>query len=281
VDVGIGRDPNLLWINLRRDAKLTDGRRAWLQSEDFRKAISHAVDREVFVNAVYLGAAVPLYGPVTPSFGQWYVPDLPAFSFDRDQARSLLAGLGLRDTDGDGMLEDRTGSPVRFSLITQQGMDARERGAAVIQDQLRQVGVAVDVIGLDQGTMQSRYSAGEFEAMYFGVDITDPDPALMGGFWLSSGFFHFWNPSQASPATEWEARIDELVRRLITTVGDDERRDLFAEVQRIFAEHVPALYFAAPRVYVAMSARVLNATPAVGRPQVLWNAEVLAVKEGG
>jgi len=280
-DVGIGRDPNLMWINLRPDAKLAETRRAWLQSEDFRKAISHAVDRDVFVNTVYLGAAVPLYGPVTPGFGAWYVPDLPTYAFDRAQARALLAGLGLADRNGDGMLDDRAGAPVRFSLITQQGADTRERGAAVIQDQLRQVGIAVDVVGLDQGTIIQRYGPGDFDAIYFFTHVTDPDPSLMSAFWLSSGFFHFWNPSQAKPATAWEGRIDELMGQLTTSVDDAERHRVFAEAQRIFAEHVPALYFAAPRVFVAMSPRVLNAQPAVGPPQVLWNAEVLAAKEGG
>jgi len=279
VDVGIGRDPNLMWINLRPDAKMSDTRRAWLQSEDFRKAISHAVDRDVFVNAVYLGAAVPLYGPVTPGFGSWYVPDLPTYALDRDRARALLAGLGLADRNGDGVLDDRAGAPVRFSLITQQGADTRERGAAVIQDQLRQVGIAVDVVGLDQGTIIQRYGPGDFEAIYFFTNVTDPDPSLMSAFWLSSGYFHFWNPGQSSPATAWERRIDELMGQLTTSIDDAERHQLFAEAQRIFAEHVPALYFAAPRVYVAMSPRVLNAQLAVGPPQVLWNAEVLAAKE--
>jgi hypothetical protein len=40
---------------------------------------------------------------------------------------------------------------------------------------------------------------------------------------------------------------------------------------------VPALYFAAPTIYVAMSARVVNAMPALANPKVLWNAETLAV----
>lgn len=281
VDVGLAIDPNLMWINLRPDLKASGARRAWLQSEDFRKAISHAVDRDVFVNTVYLGAAESIFGPVTPSHGIWYTPNLPRYAFDRGRARSLLSGLGLADADRDGLLEDRSGAPVRFSLITQKGNNVRERSAAVIQDQLRQVGIAVDVVGLDAGALFQRFSAGDYDAIFFGVIITDPDPAQMTRFWLSSGGFHFWNPGQSTPATEWEARIDDLMRRHVTSLDLDERRALFAEAQRILAEHVPVLYFAAPHVYVAMSPRVANATPAVTKPQVLWNAEVLAVKGGG
>ena len=52
-------------------------------------------------------------------------------------------------------------------------------------------------------------------------------------------------------------------------------------MQRIFAEHVPVLQFAAPRIFVALSARVANATPALLRPAVvLWNPDRLDVREG-
>ena len=56
-----------------------------------------------------------------------------------------------------------------------------------------------------------------------------------------------------------------------------ERERLFAEAQRILAEHQPVICFAAPRMVAALSPRVLNATPAPLKPLVLWNAETLAV----
>ena len=50
-------------------------------------------------------------------------------------------------------------------------------------------------------------------------------------------------------------------------------------MQKIFAEHLPVVYFAAPRVYVATSSRVTNLMPAVSRPQLLWAADTIAVDE--
>ena len=58
-----------------------------------------------------------------------------------------------------------------------------------------------------------------------------------------------------------------------------ERKRLFNEVQRIFAENLPALYFAAPRVYVASSARLINLQSALIRPQIAWSADTLAVRD--
>ena len=57
-----------------------------------------------------------------------------------------------------------------------------------------------------------------------------------------------------------------------------ERRALFTEVQKIFAAHEPMLYFAAPRVYVATSARVQNVEPMLRRPQALWSPDTIAVR---
>ena len=112
-----------------------------------------AVDRESFANTVFLGAAVPVYGPVTPGNHLWFAKDLPQVPHDPERARALLAGLDLRDRNGDGTLDDARGSAVRFSLLTQKGNTSREKGAAVIQEDLRRLGIVVDVVTLDPGAL--------------------------------------------------------------------------------------------------------------------------------
>jgi len=62
-----------------------------------------------------------------------------------------------------------------------------------------------------------------------------------------------------------------------TSVDDGERKRLFDEVQRIYAEHLPVVHFVAPKVFVAASGRLRNLTPAIARPQLLWAADTLAV----
>jgi peptide/nickel transport system substrate-binding protein len=274
--VGVGLDPNLLWFNLT-PAKQQDPRFAWLGQTAFRHAVSCAVSRQAIADVVYLGEAVPIFGPVTPENRTWFVaPDDPCDA-NAAAARERLASLGLADRDGDGLLEDAHGGPVRFTLITQSAHTVRERTAAMVQEQLRQVGVAVDVVGLDPGGLYQRYLAGDYDAIYFGIQSTHTDPAMQPNFWLSSGNFHFWNPNQPTPATDWERRIDELMAEHARTFDPDARKRLFAEVQRIFFEHLPALYFVAPKVTIAVSSRVANEQPAAQIPQLLWSADTLAV----
>ncbi|HYN09098.1 MAG TPA: ABC transporter substrate-binding protein [Vicinamibacterales bacterium] len=276
VDAGVGIDPNVLWFNLVPSARVAK-ECPWLQQEAFRHAVSYAVDRQKIVDTVYLGAAVPIYGPVTPGHGEWYLPDLPVTKHDPSHARTLLGSIGLSDRNGDGMIEDASGKPARFTLLTQKGHTLRERTASLIQEHLRQVGIGVDIIGADPPSLFARYQKGDYDAIFFYAPLDSTDPARSPEFWMSSGPFHLWHPNQTKPATTWEATIDDLMRQQTTTLDPVARRRLFAEVQRLMSAHLPILHFAAPKITIAMSARLRGATPSVLDPPVLWNAEVLSV----
>ncbi|MGH9372236.1 MAG: ABC transporter substrate-binding protein [Vicinamibacterales bacterium] len=275
VDDGIGLDPNLLWFNLKSAAG--KGPRPWLRRKEFRQALSYGVDRQAIANSVYLGAAVPIYGPVTPRNATWYSSSAPAYPRDLAKARQLLAASGLTDRSGDGALEDATGTPARFSILLQQGVTVRERTVAILQEQLRGLGLGVDVVGVDLGSLFKRWQAGDYDTIFHGLQLSATDPAMNLDFWLSSGSAHVWNPGQPTPATEWERQIDELMRQQASATTLPERQRLFSDVQGLFGEYLPALYFVAPRVTLALSPRVANANPAPQIPQVLWSADTLAV----
>jgi len=214
---------------------------------------------------------------VTPGNTEWFSPNVPRYPYSLERARKLLADLGLVNRDDDEWLEDAAGNEARFTVLTYRGNLVLEREAARLRDDLRQVGLAIDVVPLEQNALIDRMLRGDFEAIYFGYNATDLDPALSKDFWLSSGAAHIWNMAQASPATPWEAEVDDLMARQSASLDPAERRRLFAEVQRIFGEEVPALYFVAPRLYMGVSARAINLTPSVLRPQLLWAADTIAV----
>jgi len=275
---GVGVDANMLWFNLTPAAAARNEKtRPYLARTEFRQAIAYGVDRQAVANTLYLGAAVPVFGPVTPGNRTWHSDAAPTYAYDPSRARTLLAGLGLTDRNGDGMLEDAAGRPVRFSILSQGG-HIRGRTAAVIQEQLRKTGIAVDVVELDPPSIFARYGAGDYDSIYFGLQSSALDPAMNLDFWLSSGSNHVWNGGQKTPGTPWEARIDTLMQTMAATAPLADRQRAFAEVQQIFGEHLPAIYFVAPRVTVAMSRRVGGAEPVILDPKILWNPDVLFVR---
>jgi peptide/nickel transport system substrate-binding protein len=277
VELGVSPGADGLWFCLKPSAKKSDPRFAFVQRAEFRQALSHAVDREAFAQTVFLGAAVPVWGPVTPGNKEWFSPNLPRYPYDIEKAKALLAGIGLTDRDGDGTVEDAQGHEARFSIIAQRGLGWNERGLAVIKEQAAKVGIGFDIVFLEFGAMMKQALACDFDAVYMRILTTSLDPANNLDFWLSSGSAHLWNLEQKTPATEWEAQLDALMRRQAASLNPAERRTIFEEAQRLFAQHLPVIYFAAPRIYTAHSARLRGAVPSVQRPPVLWNADSLSV----
>ena len=276
LDLGVSRNADSLWFNLKPGALAGDARAAWLQRDELRQAISMAVDRKVFADTVFFGAGVPIYGAETPANKTWYWAGTPQPPHDPAGARQLLASIGLTPR-GDGVLKDARGQPARFTLLTQKGRPNLERGAAVIRDELKTIGVTVDVVTLDAGAVITAFLNAKYEAVYFSVIKSDLDPGTNRDFWFSSGSGHVWNFEEKTPATDWERRIDELMTRQIASPDQAERKRLYDEVQKIFSEHLPMVYFVAPRIYVAHAARVTNLTPAESRPQLLWRPDTVAV----
>jgi peptide/nickel transport system substrate-binding protein len=278
LDVGVSTQADSFWFNLKPGAFAGDPRGAWLQRDELRHAISMAADRKTFADTVFFGAAVPVFGPVTPSNKAWYWTETPRTPYDPNGAKALLAKIGLVDRNGDGTLDDARGRPARFSILAQEGRPRLVRGASVIADELKKIGLTVDVITLEGNTVIGRILGGQYDAVYFAPLATDTDPATTLDFWLSSGSFHLWNPSQKSPATDWERQIDALMLRQIATTDSAERKRLFDEVQKIFIEHNPVIYFAARHIYVAVSSRMIAVAPVVDAFPVLWGADQIAVR---
>jgi peptide/nickel transport system substrate-binding protein len=279
LELGVSADADLFFFNLRSSYWDKDARRDWITRKEFRKAISHAIDREAFANTVYLGAGVPIWGPVTPGNQKWFSPNVPRYGYSLERSKEILAGIGLTNRDADPWLEDASGNEARFNVIAYKGNSSVERGSAILRDELAEVGIRVDVVLLEQGALIQRMVKGDFESIMFIVNATSLDPAMNPDFWLSSGSAHVWNIGQSKPATDWEKEIDDLMVTVMSSVDQTERKKAFDAVQMIVADNLPVLYFVAPRLYMGVTTRVGGLTPAILRPQLLWNAERMTVNQ--
>ena len=67
----------------------------------------------------------------------------------------------------------------------------------MIQEQLRQAGIQVDVVGLDPNSISAASAQGDYESIYYGFQASSFDPAINLDFWLSGGSAHVWNQGPA------------------------------------------------------------------------------------
>ena len=286
-DAGPGLEYNFLFFNLNEPGEKTPPDLArkmkWFREVKFRQAISAAIDREAIVRLVYQGRGAALWGPVTPGNHRWGNASIPHPQRSLDKARALLKEAGftwITGPNGEPALVDSDAKSVEFSILTSSTNADRTKMATLIQDDLKQLGVRVQIVPTEFRSLIDRVTqTREYEACILGLVSFDADPTADSNVWLSSGGTHLWNPSQAHPATAWEAEIDKLMEQQLAGPSYEQRKKWFDRVQELLAENQPMIFLASPDILVGAKNSIGNFHPAVLEPYVLWNAEQLYFKD--
>jgi peptide/nickel transport system substrate-binding protein len=282
-DLGPGLGMDLLWFNLN-PGKNASGRpfvdpekRAIFEQASFRQAISFALDRRGIARSVYGGLATPQYGPISSGNTLWHNPGLPATAFDSKRAQALLSQAGLRDVNGDGILEFGSRQrPLEIALLTTRGNAAREKTAEILRQYLAQIGLRVNVQLLPLNELAPRFARTfEYEAILLSNTPTDVVPDLQTDMWYSSGVNHFWYPNQAKPNTSWESEIDALTTRMVQSLEEPVRKKSCFQVQEIWARQLPSIAIVAPDILSGWRNSIGNVAPSILVPYLLWNVEEL------
>ena len=276
-DNGPSTDVEFLWLNLKSSSPIPQYKKEWFQSTVFRQAISAAINREDLARVVYRGHARPAVGPFSPANKLWFNSKLTPHRFEPAKALKSLEAAGFRKTGT--VLKDKAGHPVEFSVITSAGKKPRERMAALIQQDLQNIGIKLNIVTLDMRSLIERFTESfQYEACMLGLANVDADPNQLLNVLLSSGAQHAWNPAQKTPATPWEAQIDTLLHAQESAATRAKRKELFDQVQEIMRREEPYIYLVNPNSLTAISPRVKGAKPAVFFPETFWNIEKLSVK---
>ncbi|HEX5706542.1 MAG TPA: ABC transporter substrate-binding protein [Pyrinomonadaceae bacterium] len=287
VDLGPGLSTDYFFFNLNEDeragrAESNPVKLSWFKDARFRRAVAHAIDRQSIAEGVLQGLATPLYGFVSPANKQWRAEDTARPEFDAARSRALLAEAGFqtRGTPDAPELFDAQGNRVGFTLLVPQENEPRVKMAAVVQEDLSKIGIRVQVAPVEFNEVRRRtLQSFDYDAALLGSASTDFDPSSMASILSSSSAEHQWRPSQAKPATEWEARIDELLAVLAREPDEARRRGVFREIQAILAEQMPVVPLVSRHIACAANERVGNHRPSIVFPFSMWNAEELYVRQ--
>ncbi len=148
----------------------------------------------------------------------------------------------------------------------------------MIQADLHAIGIKVTVATLDFASLIQRISENfNYEAVLLGLVNVELDPNSQMNVWLSSSEEHQWNPKQKTPATQWEADVDRLMRGQASTLDDKTRKRYFDQVQEIVADQAPFIYLVNPNALVGISPHLQGAKPVPVRPQTYWNIEWIKI----
>jgi peptide/nickel transport system substrate-binding protein len=260
----VGLDTGMLFVSFNRNPAhyrqhgTTDPHLAWFTDLHFLRAIAHGIDKASIVDTVMHGYGEPAVSYLSPENTQFYDRNLQDYPYDLDRARQLLTEGGYVDRDGDGVIEDRDGHPIEFTLSTNAGNQVREKICAMLKQDWEGLGMKVNFQALDFGLLVEKLDVTfDWDAMVMGF-TGSVEPHTAANLLRSSGNLHLWTPNQQTPATEWEAEIDRQLEAGARTLDPEQRRQAYWRIQEILNQQLPLIQTVRQRRFVAFTNALQN-----------------------
>ncbi len=189
-----------------------------------RQAVAYAVDRTPMIHYILRDFARPAYSLLPPE--SWaYNGDVPHYDHNPDRARQLLEQAGYPAVNG-----------VRLHLTIKTSTDENPRLiAAVLQQQLREVGIALDIRTFEFATFFSDITRGAYQLHSLRWVGGNEDPDIFEYVFHSAKF----SPNGANRTYYANPRVDALIDQARAELDQNARKQIYAEIQRILAEDLP------------------------------------------
>ena len=217
---------------------------------EVRRALTLAIDRQTIIDTLRRGYARIATSPILSSV--WAHADLEPWPYDPGSARSILKDRGWRP-GADGVLQ-QGGERFAFTLVTDAASRSWRDTAAMIQEQLKQVGIEVTIQPMEFNTLVARLQARDFDAAMgaFGMD-TSLD--LTYGFHTDSiedgyNFGSYSNPS-----------VDALIEQARGQLDPNDSGPMLRQIQEILHRDQPLTFLWEPQRISAFRTTLHEARP--------------------
>jgi peptide/nickel transport system substrate-binding protein len=207
VVIGEGANIGHLGVNLTASSLLSN--------QKVRQAVAYGIDREVIIHRLLRDQARKADALLPPE--HWaYDPGITAYDHDPERASRLLDEAGFRDPDGEG---PQTRLTLRIMTSTTQ---LSRNIAAIMQDQLRRIGIALELDSFESATMNDKLNKAQYD-LYYRIGL---------GFNQSTDAFQFVYHSRYQ-----NTQFNEAIAKLRAATDPAQMRPLFDQIASILARH--------------------------------------------
>ena len=208
-----------------------------------RQAIQYAVDTQAIVDGVYEGSGDPAVGPFGPST-DWAPEGAAPTPVDLDEARALLDQAGV-DPES-----------LSIELIAYNDRPEFADVAAVIQDQLGQLGVTVKIKSAEAAAVEPDALAGDFDAYLLSrgylVDVAEPGGYLVSD-WTCEGGYNI--------AHYCDSETDQMIADAVSIEDEAARSDAYAELAEKLQSEAASVFLIHEHGVYGTQADVANFEP--------------------
>jgi len=191
-----------------------------------RQALAYAIDRRPMLEYLWRGFAQPA-DSILPKQSWAYTNKVQTYNYDPERAREILDAAGYRPMSG-----------VRFHLVMKTSTDENTRlMVAVLQQQLRDVGIQLDIRTYEFATFFADVSKGAFQLYSLRWVGGNEDPDIFEYAFHSNKF----TPNGANRSFYSNPKVDALIDKARAELDQRKRAESYAEIQRILAEDLPSL----------------------------------------
>lgn len=237
-EIGIIQKPGAQYeyLNFNFDPKNFPDNYGLFEGQKTRQAIAHAINRQGMVDNILKGVGVLMNAPFLPD--TWADPKDAAVNYDynAETAKKLLAEDGWV-AGKDGILT-KDGHRFSFELQYNAGNSRREQVAAVIQQNLKDVGIEVTPKGIDFAAwINQNVTPGKYQALLLAWSLNTPDPDAESIF--SSKYFP---PAGQNSGWYKNEKLDQLWIDGYSTVDQNERKEIYKEVAKEISTDLPYVF---------------------------------------
>jgi peptide/nickel transport system substrate-binding protein len=227
------------------------------QDVKVRQALMYGIDRQGMVDNLLYGYGEVLTQPLPTS--SWAHPgfdNLDMYEYNPEKAIELFKEAGFSYKDG--IMYRPDGEQLKWVLKYPSGNKTRERSAPVIQQNLKDIGIDLDLQIMEFSTMFAQLNDDDFELFLIGFSAgVEPDQSR---FWKTGAKYNLMNYESAEN--------DGLLEKGISFIDTEERGEVYADWAEYLNKDLPSTFLYAPQLGCAVSANLRNATA----PNDLWYA---------
>lgn len=202
--------------------------------KEVRMALTYAINRKEILEEYLYNYGELAATPISPIFKKYFNPDIEQYNYNPEKARKILTDQGWRDTNNDGVI-DKNGIEFEFTLNIPGGNPLRTYASTVIKNNLKAVGINIEVETLEMGSLIDKLNSKSMDAWMAAWYI--PIPIELKAFWYSDlqnyplNFVSYQN-------IEADKIMDELTKN--STV--DKKKELYFKFQELIQEDEPVTF---------------------------------------